>query len=108
MPPSTPDELIVWAGGVAAALTAIGLLLWRVLRAVKRLADAYQGDRDEATYCRKWTLRQAIVNPAFPDAERLEAYERYEAMGGNGYMKEYATILRERMGGKIADEIEGE
>lgn len=107
MPPASPIDWILWSGGVAGALTAIGSLLWRLLGAVKRLADAFQDDREEAVYCRKWTLRQAIVNPTFPDVERLEAYERYCGMGGNGYMEEYAAILRDRMGGRIVDEFEG-
>lgn len=106
--PSDMQALVLSVAGIVSALGVIGGAIFWLGRKVGKVLNTLQDDRKEATYCRKWTLRQAIVNPAFPDSERLEAYERYREMGGNGYMAEYAEALKERMGSKITAKIEGE
>lgn len=93
---------IVFAGAVVTALGGIFGVLCKMLRIV--LAD-----RDDVRYCQMWTLRQAIFNEDFPVEDRIEAFERYEAKGGNGYTRQYVEqVLVPRLAKKVHNDVEGD
>lgn len=80
----------------------------KVLKVVNTMLKESRADKEFADFCRLWTLRLAIINPSFPDGERLEAFDEYESHGGNGYMHEYGEELRHRVSEKIRNKIEGQ
>lgn len=99
---------VLYIGGIAGAVAAIIGLLTKLLAPLFKMAQNYEEDKAMQLYCQKITLRMAVFNAAFSDADRIEAGELYIKMGGNGYTKAYIKKLRESMEHKIEEKVNGE
>lgn len=100
-------ETILLAASIVTALTVIIGTCVKVVRTGNTVLKEARDDKEFADFCRLWTLRLAIINPNFPDGERLEALKQYEEHGGNGYMHEYGEQLRSEVSDKIHSRVAG-
>lgn len=93
-------ETLILYGSIAGALTAIIVLLKKVLDDVinplKEILREWKEDQDFANYSRMCSLRLFIQNEDIPLEERIEAWEKYVAHGWNGFTKSYGLMLKER------------
>lgn len=100
-------ETILLVASVLTALTVIIGTCIKVVRTGNTMLKEARDDKEFADFCRLWTLRLAIINPSFPDGERLEALKQYEEHGGNGYMHEYGEQFRNEVSAKIHNKVTG-
>jgi hypothetical protein len=94
-------EIIIKCGAVAAALTAVGALVWAIVKVVRKvylfvvgLEDKVERliKHDESQYLA--ILRLTVTSEEMPISERLEAGREYVTKGGNGDVKKlYFRLL---------------
>ena len=89
-------EILLFWGGVAGAITAILVLIGRVLSKLRKIIKMFNTlqEHTEENYLNN--LRIIIMSPDMPMGERLNAGEKYIKAGGNGEVKAfYKKLLQE-------------
>lgn len=89
-------EIILFWGGIAGAITAILVLIGRVLSKLRKIIKMFNTlqEHTEENYLNN--LRIIIMSPDMPIGERLNAGEKYIKFGGNGEVKAfYKKLLQE-------------
>lgn len=89
-------ETILFWGGIAGAITAILVLIGRVLSKLRKIIKMFNTlqEHTEENYLNN--LRIIIMSPDMPIGERLNAGEKYIKAGGNGEVKAfYKKLLQE-------------
>lgn len=86
-------ETILFWGGVAGAITAILVLIGRVLSKLRKIIKMFNTlqKHTEENYLNN--LRIIIMSPDMPIGERLNAGEKYIDAGGNGEVKAFYKKL---------------
>lgn len=84
-------------GGYAAAVAAIGAALTLIVKGFKvccKARDAFYRIERHQTDTYMMTLKLIIMSPEMPMSERIEAGDKYIALGGNGAVKQrYKSLL---------------
>ncbi len=89
-------EILLFWGGIAGAITAILVLIGRVLSKLRKIIKMFNTlqEHTEENYLNN--LRIIIMSPDMPIGERLNAGEKYIKAGGNGEVKAfYKKLLQE-------------
>lgn len=89
-------EILLFWGGIAGAITAILVLIGRVLSKLRKIIKMFNTlqEHTEENYLNN--LRIIIMSPDMPIGERLNAGEKYIQSGGNGEVKAfYKKLLQE-------------
>lgn len=89
-------EILLFWGGIAGAITAILVLIGRVLSKLRKIIKMFNTlqEHTEENYLNN--LRIIIMSPDMPMGERLNAGEKYIKAGGNGEVKAfYKKLLQE-------------
>ena len=89
-------EAIIFWGSIAGAITAILVLIGRVLSKLRKIIKMFNTlqEHTEENYLNN--LRIIIMSPDMPMGERLNAGEKYIKAGGNGEVKAfYKKLLQE-------------
>lgn len=89
-------EILLFWGGVAGAITAILVLIGRILSKLRKIIKMFNTlqEHTEENYLNN--LRIIIMSPDMPIGERLNAGEKYIKAGGNGEVKAfYKKLLQE-------------
>lgn len=84
---------IVLIGEVLSAILVMGSFITGIWKMFRRL-DHFQ---DTLNYNTKETLKLIIINEHIPIEERIEAGERYIALGGNGSIKKIVNSLTDKL-----------
>ena len=86
-------ELILFWGSIAGAITAIIVLISRVLSKLRKIIKMFNTlqEHTEENYLNN--LRIIIMSPDMPIGERLNAGEKYIKAGGNGEVKAFYKKL---------------
>lgn len=86
-------EILLFWGGIAGAITAILVLIGRVLSKLRKIIKMFNTlqEHTEENYLNN--LRIIIMSPDMPMGERLNAGEKYIKAGGNGEVKAFYKKL---------------
>ncbi len=86
-------EILLFWGGIAGAITAILVLIGRVLSRLRKIIKMFNTlqEHTEENYLNN--LRIIIMSPDMPMGERLNAGEKYIKAGGNGEVKAFYKKL---------------
>lgn len=89
-------EILLFWGGIAGAITAILVLIGRVLSKLRKIIKMFNTlqEHTEENYLNN--LRIIIMSPNMPMGERLNAGEKYIKAGGNGEVKAFYKKLLQR------------
>lgn len=89
-------EAIIFWGSIAGAITAILVLIGRVLSKLRKIIKMFNTlqEHTEENYLNN--LRIIIMSPDMPMGERLNAGEKYIKAGGNGEVKAFYKKLLQR------------
>lgn len=84
------ETILLW-GSIAAAVTAIGVLIGKVYSKLKSILEMFNEIKEHTEENYMNNLRLVITSPDMPLSERLIAGQKYIDKGGNGEVK---TLFR--------------
>ena len=88
------NTIIIW-GSVASAITAIIVLICKVLSSLHKITNKFNDMQRHIKENYLNNLRLVIMSAEIPIEERLQAGEKYVKEGGNGQVKAFYKKLQE-------------
>ena len=87
------ETILLW-GSIAAAVTAIGVLIGKAYSKLKNMVEMFSDIKEHTEENYLNNLRLVITSPYMPLSERLNAGEKYIKKGGNGEVKTLYKMLQ--------------
>ncbi len=88
-------ELIAIVAGVISGLGVILGAFWKIHKFLDTLEDKYEEMNSTLKDNTMYILRMAVLNEEMPLVDRIQAGEKYIALGGNGTIKKKVEHLIE-------------
>ena len=88
-------EMIAVIAGVISSISVILGALWKVHRLLTELEKKYEEMNSTLKDNTMYILRMAVLNEEMPLVDRIQAGEKYIALGGNGTIKKKVGHLIE-------------